>query len=214
MRFWGLISDDVNARAFQTILAFLIFVATIGIAVIYAKQLCQMIEQNRLTRENFNRDQRPYIWLVPCNPKILRDSTNKKLFANIPFANFGKTPAIGVKAVGRIFLGDDARQKGHDWIVRMRSETFDKRDISVGIVPQGFPASGITPYSVPAWTETVPTDTEWKDAMAANFGIVAVARIEYFGTDPRKRMSADICLERVINGSFGSCHNPEDNGIQ
>lgn len=194
---------------------FFIELAALVVVILYT---CETHRTNRLTeralkqsKQQFADDQRPYIWFVGM--RAVPWTTDKKLQENIYFANFGKTPALRQRAIGRIFLGDNARREGHDWIMKMRAGNLDQRDMSVAIIPQG---GGITDfvnngYSVTAYTETVPNKGDVERAMTTNFGLVVVARIEYFGTDPSKRFAADICMERAASGTAGYCHNDENN---
>lgn len=144
----------------------------------------QFSKSQATSKQQFQDDQRPYIWFQGSDPP--RKRTDGKLEAKIFVANYGKTPAMKVRGIARIFLGEHARDKADEWLKQMDKGTLEDRDISVALlppkVPEDYRKEG---FGIPAITEDIPKTTDLQYAVTHNFGKVIVGRMEYYGLDKK-----------------------------
>lgn len=97
MKLWKYASDEHHARGFQTILAILIFLATLYIAWVYSGQLNQMIESNRTSSKALRIDQRAWLDLniLPSQPEV-----GKLMPIIVKIANHGRSYAENTQLCG------------------------------------------------------------------------------------------------------------------
>jgi len=64
-------------------------------------------------RNNFIRDQRPYVMVASVKPAPL--TVGMRISVNLYWVNYGKSPAINAKGSGLIFFGPKAMQQADQW---------------------------------------------------------------------------------------------------
>src|SRR5664280_2292924 len=88
----------------------LVSLSTLAVAVlvglVYFFQLNAMRESVDLSRKALEIDQRPYLWGSGIQPPI-KISPGQRMWANIEILNYGKSPALKVRQVGKIAVGPD-----------------------------------------------------------------------------------------------------------
>jgi hypothetical protein len=166
---------------------------------------------NQIAASNFANEQRPYIWFQASTPGFRR--LDGKMEETIYIANYGKTPAIGVRCIGRIFYGQDARDKADSWLNKMNKGTLANRDISAALIPPKVPEDYRKDgFGFPALTENVPSESDLRYPRTNNFGKVIVARIEYYGLGRKTFYWSEFCLEsKTADTAGGYCHHNENN---
>jgi hypothetical protein len=70
-----------------------------------------------LTREQFTKDQRPYVWI--SKPKFFPPQSGQKMSATVDFLNFGKSPALNIKTDFRSLEFGPNGEKNIDVIFNM-----------------------------------------------------------------------------------------------
>ena len=66
------------------------------------------IEAVKVARENFERDQRPYLWLTETSGPIYKEFGGGRIVWNCHFTNYGKTPAQIIGGDVRMNIGENA----------------------------------------------------------------------------------------------------------
>jgi hypothetical protein len=79
----------------------------------------------KATREFFQLDQRPYVFSTKVNPAQFAPPNNR-LGTQLYYFNYGKSPALHMKKVGWIFVGDDALKQVDDWFKRLGNGPLEK----------------------------------------------------------------------------------------
>jgi hypothetical protein len=189
----------------QVILDLLLLIVGIKLACIYTGQLNQMVEQNRSNREFFQKDQRPYIWVSAVVGIVPQQK--KQLLARVYLANYGKSPAMEERNVGKIFHGKDAITQADKWFDEMDSGHLSTKDTSVTIVPQGIPADG---EKSPVWS-SIGSDAplsgpEAKYITENSFSEILAVHVEYTDIGGKSFYFSDICYHRTTTGNMGICH--------
>jgi hypothetical protein len=134
MSFIKLIKDDPRFR-FEVIAVFV----GIAVLVVYIFQLCATRESINNSVNQFQIDQRPYLWTTEAYPKIVIIG-GKRVLANIPFANYGKSPALRTRVIGKIFIGPTAKEDAESWfLIFGGNKPITKRANSEVVVPPGIP---------------------------------------------------------------------------
>lgn len=187
MSFVKLMKDDPKFRVE-------VCAVTVGILVliVYAFQLRAMLASNKLTRDNFVRDERPYVWILtkgspesrfPDNALIYVDATGQ-LSQNFQVKNYGKSPALRVSIQSKITIGVDA-------IKEMRAYEFPKGSLN------GAPlAPGDVVFSTASYDGALGGQT-YESLRKIDAGIVVFGRIDYMGlySNPSDTVySSDFCF--------------------
>jgi hypothetical protein len=93
-------------------------------------------------REQFVKDQRPYVWSLEYTPT--KDAphivANEKMWANISWVNYGKSPAIRAKGTGKIFVGPDAMQQADKWFASLGAGPLPSEPNAETIIAPGIPS--------------------------------------------------------------------------
>ncbi|HTW31884.1 MAG TPA: hypothetical protein VMD76_09405, partial [Candidatus Sulfotelmatobacter sp.] len=143
----------------------------IAAALVFAYTLV-MVWQSCMTRESidnntrqFHIDQRPYLWDTEMHPKIAIES-GQRMWANIPMANFGKSPALKSTIVGKIFIGPTAYKDADEWFAAMADKPIGDPQQGGIVVPPGIP----TPYQ-PQPSDSMPREpTSKQTGIRGGFG--------------------------------------------
>ena len=209
---------------------------TLLAVIIYAGITCW---QGCLTRESitnntkqFQIDQRPYVWDNNVRPGVSIEP-NQKMWANIVMINFGKSPALKTRIVGKIFVGPNAMSDADSCFTQIGDNRFQENPADTGtVVPPGIPAP-VQPLSEQELAKPIPsgkvrmenetfgggglftimTDDVLKQpdvdyVLGTEQSAVLVAHLEYFDGFGNVYMS-NICLSRFKNGNMPHCtrHN-------
>jgi hypothetical protein len=105
VKLWTFLKTNGNPGALQTVLAFLIFLATIAVAFIYARQLIEMRESNGISRKSFESAQRAWVGVI--NPTVKDVQYKESTFGIdgvLTLRNFGISP--GLKVLPQVRLSD------------------------------------------------------------------------------------------------------------
>src|ERR1700674_1490410 len=99
--------------------------------------------------QQFRQDQRPYIWHTSVNNDFLHNGNG--IVAIIQLSDFGKSPAIDERAIGKIFAGRNAMKQAEDWFVNLGNRRLGSEDASPTIIPPGIPQAipQTTPHAPP-----------------------------------------------------------------
>jgi len=158
-----------------------------------------------LSKEQFQRDQRPYIWkaFIKAYPYSIAGPVRVDIF----FANFGKTPALRVSLRGDIFFGANALKDADKWFASLPKD-LRKLHGSVTVIPPGVPAE--PEKDTGQWTtlSKVPSAPEYAYTIEHDSGIVAVSREQYEDASG-KIYETDLCFFRLKTGAMAQCerHN-------
>ncbi len=73
----------------------------------------------KLARDNFRQDQRPYVWLrndllFPTHIEATKDGkvTDRRAIWDWHYTNYGKTPALHVRFISKMNIGENAGKEG------------------------------------------------------------------------------------------------------
>ena len=166
--------------------------------------------------KQFQIDQRPYVWTTNMR-FFLKIEAGQPMCANIPMANYGKSPALKTKTIGKIFIGPTAKVDADIWFDTRNEKSFDVPGISETVVLPG------TPSLIPPDTKEIPTGglggwffTLTGDKVLTQADVdyilntdesaVIVVQFEYFDAFGNRYWS-DLCTSRFVNGNTPNCHN-------
>lgn len=153
---------------------------------------------------NFVSDQRPYVWALGAMVEIRQD----RIYMLIQLADFGKSPAIQERAIGKIFIGKNAIDKAGGWFKQFQTRHLSANDASPTILPPGIPPQIprtrpedplILGYSTIRIGSSQEDPKDVRQASDTNGWIVGVARIDYFDTSGNF-YSSELCWVRNLSG--------------
>ncbi|HSY92946.1 MAG TPA: hypothetical protein VK812_16365 [Candidatus Binatus sp.] len=162
-----------------------------------AKQ--QFDQAQRSSTDQFREDQRPYVWR-PSESITAQAANGEPVVFTFPFINYGKSPAIQERSIGKVFLGNNALSKADNWFAAL-----DRRHLG----PKDSPPAVIPPTATPQINNRLQstellTPEEWS---SDGFVVVGV-RIEYFDTSMHPYVS-DMCWVRRAGKPQGRLINCE-----
>jgi hypothetical protein len=192
-------------------------------------QACLTREAINNNAKQFQIDQRPYVWTNNIKPEISIQA-GQRMWANISLIDYGKSPALKLRIVGKIFIGTTAKQDADQWFAIFGDKSFSDPEQSEIVVPPGIPP----PIPTPAAPQ-VPTKPGMPEPEPSTFGgggyftvmsdkvlgqpdvnyilsteesAVIVARLQYFDGFGNLYYS-NICMSRFTSGAVPSCskHN-------
>jgi hypothetical protein len=191
VRFIKLIKDDPKFRV--EVIAVVVGAAVL---IVYAFQLRAMRDAIEQTQRNFESDQAPVVWVTPQPPVV---EVGKRLTWNIPFANYGRSPARNVRHCARLAMGP----MGLNALQSLPTPSADFCDNqpfrSVSVIPQGAPGnyvSGLSPD--PLKPEDVEIITKL-DGGAIVYGVISYEDAVGHGYE------STFCYYRLITGAIMSC---------
>ncbi len=154
--------------------------------------------------DQFKLDQRPYVWSLSALTTFAQDHIE----AAIHLANFGKSPAIDERSIGKVFVSGDLNQAG-EWFSQFGNRHLTTQDASPTIVPPGVPppiANPATPddrilrgYIVTRVGSERLSNPEVISAESVNRGVIVALRVEYSDTSGDFHYS-NMCWIRNLNG--------------
>jgi hypothetical protein len=172
----------------------------------------QFVLSQTTSKDQFLKDQRPYIWpmkLEPAKPII-----GQSVKANVFLANYGKTPALKMRSVGTVLL---PIPNVHKTVMELAEDFFahaspNSAEGYESIMPQGVPSD---PHKSANWftaeSSVIPKTGKYLRALTDNEVEVIVGRTLYTdsaGTEYR----TDYCVIPLHNGNQMWC--PTHNEIQ
>jgi hypothetical protein len=196
--------------------SFVVSIFTLIAVVIYAGLTAW---QGCLTRQSiannstqFQIDQRPNVWIPENDPtKRFHIAPNDRISMDISWINFGKQPAIRVKAAGKIFVGPQALQDADAWFGGLGyGRPFPKSVDGETVIPPGIPPNPDKPFMEfsTLYSDEAITQEQANYVLGNDFPIAIVARIQYSDASGTLYWS-DLCISRAKSGSFPHCfkHN-------
>jgi hypothetical protein len=165
----------------------------------------------RDAREQFVKDQRPYVWIFEyIDPKNVHINENEKMWINLPLINYGKSPAVRAKSTGKIFMGPDAMKQADKWFNDLGTGPILTEPDAVDIFPPGIPSDREKPFG---GYSTLMTDKVLKSGdvdyiLHTEQPIAIVMRTQYYDLAGNRYWS-DMCMSRFATGSYPRClwHN-------
>jgi hypothetical protein len=160
------------------------------------------------TKEQFAKDQRPYVWpaeIVPHPPKV-----GEQIKANVYFVNYGKTPAINEKSAGKIllFVGEGTLKQADAFF-----DTFDENKVIGGseiILPPGVPQDAKkSPAFITTYSDATPKDQSAIDEINRTDGSFAVVGVVTYFDSTGTHYRSNYCMMHLANGALAWCarHN-------
>jgi hypothetical protein len=215
---------DKKQLRWTKIAALLVFIYT-GIMAYQAYLTRVALEDSS---DQFHIDQRPYVWTNNVAPEITIQA-GQRMWANISLINYGKSPALKARMVGKIFTGNAAKEQADQWFASHDNKPISADDSEV-VIPPGIPGTRPTPD-----TTIGPTDPGKPKSETMGFGgggfitlygddilsepdvnyilnndesAYIVARIQYFDAFGNYYWS-NICYSRYVDTAIPSCkhHN-------
>jgi len=183
----------------------------------FAKTLCQMQAQTKaqqdaieLAREDFQREQRPYIFATGFKPNTPVFEVGKPIRWDIQFINHGRSPALHLHTNAAIFIGKDAIKKVDDFFSTLPKGHSNLPGIQIFVPPligNGCPDSPSCKYtSVLSRSTLTPDDMKF---MQTNIGGVIVAGRSWYEDFFSNFYMADFCYLTLPSGAISAClkHN-------
>ena len=171
--------------------------------------------QGYLTRESINNsskhfqiDQRPYVWkLNYLPPKNIHIVANERMWINIHWVNYGKSPAVRTSVTGKIFVGPTAMQDADQWFTNLGVGPLVAQPSEEIIVVPGIPSDPDKPVG---GYSTIMTDDFLKQddidrMLHTSYSAAMVLRIQYYDMHGNRYWS-DLCFSRYEVGSFPDCN--------
>jgi hypothetical protein len=187
------------------------FIVTIVTVILIAIYTAVAFWQGHLTREFFEKDQRPYMSVLTSDKDkfmlaVTQNREGQFFEARASMGNFGKSPALHVIEAGEILTGDDPLKQADEWFQKMGTPLKKTYQSDKGVYQLqntiGVPERNIMQG------ETAPFDAvQIKDRskdIPPHPPAIIVGRIEYYdiGGNP---YSTDICFMAVaINNPDGT----------
>lgn len=189
--FVKLIKEDPKFRL-ETIAA-MIGAAVLGV---YAFQLSAMRDAIAQTQRNFESDQAPVVWTSPQPPVV---EIGKRLTWDVPFSNYGRSPARNVRHCALLSLGPlglNALQT----LPKPSAAICDNQPFhSMSVLPQGAPGlyvSGVSPDNLGADDVEI---IKKVDGGAIVYGIISYDDAVGHGYE------SSFCYYRLVTGAIMSC---------
>lgn len=180
-------------------------------------QACLTREAINNNTHQFEIDQRPYVWdSNATHPEDVRIIAGQKFWMNIFLINFGKSPALKLRGIAKVFIGDDALDNADRWFAANGEKALPDNPQDAGIVvPPGLPSgergaksafSGGGFFTV--LSDNVLTQDNVNYILSTNEKIAIVVHTEYFDAYG-KRYWSNLCLSRYNSGAYPHCskHN-------
>lgn len=214
---------------------YIVSISTLIAVIIYALitfwQGCMTRESIDNNTKQFQIDQRPYLWTTNTKPEMSIQK-DQRMWVNIHMVDFGKSPAIKIRVLGKIFIGSNAKDDADKWFGLLEDKFFDDPNMTETVAPPGIPsifpqpsekekASKIEPGKPEPWPGgfggggyfTVMTDNVLKQpdvdyVLNTDESAFIVMRLRYFDGFGNRYWS-DICLSRFASGAVPDCprHN-------
>jgi len=217
-----------NATIATTVFNGILALAAIIGGILTVKQIGLLSTSITNNTQQFQIDQRPYIWDNNMRPGVSAEP-EQKMWANIAMINYGKSPALRTRIKGKIFFGPNAMAQADGWFAEIGNKPFAEDISDRGtVVPPGIPSPAPPPdakeLAKPIPTGhvrvdpgtfgdggmfTVMTDNVLKKAdvdyvLANEESAIVVSHIEYYDGFGNFYWS-NICLSRYKNGNVPHC---------
>jgi hypothetical protein len=162
----------------------------------------------KLSKEQFVKDQRPYVWPAEIDPHPLK--LGEQVKANVYFVNYGKTPAINEKSAGKIllFVGEGTLKQADTFF-----DTFDESKVIGGselILPPGIPQdSKKSPSFITTYSDATPKDQPAIDEINKTDGSFAIVGVVTYFDSAGTHYRSNYCMMHLANGALAWCarHN-------
>jgi hypothetical protein len=147
-----------------------------------------------LTRENFIKDQQPYMWPTLQNPAMEAD---KPVFWNISYSNYGRSPAHNMKMCVDVAWGKGAA-------LNMHPHTIEECEKVTGVlsyetvVPPGY--AGYTTA-----TTIVPVDKTIIGVIKSHDGALAIIGTMIYDDASGHSYETTFCKFLFASGAIGAC---------
>ena len=209
-----------------------------GLIFIYALitfwQGCLTREAIGNNSEQFQIDQRPYLWTANKRPRTTI-KVGLRMLASFELVDYGKSPAVKVAGTGKIFFGPTAKAQADQWFASLGQKPLQPVGQNEIVVPPGIPSvfpvpnsnsndSGQFPVGEEAekvanaipeggfggggyftlMTDTILTQKDVDFILNMEESIAIVARFQYYDGF-NNRYWSDICLSRFTVGSMPNC---------
>jgi hypothetical protein len=162
-------------------------------------------KQFKLVSDQFIRDQRPYVTVAVIKPVV---KVGEPVMANLYWGNYGKSPAVHVRGIGRIFFGKDALQQADRWFQQMGNKPLlgPETILTPGVPPdpEHSPESSFSSL----FSAKPISQEEFSFLMKHDFSAAVVAREEYYDI-AGNRYWTDMCWTHFTTGAIPHCakHN-------
>jgi hypothetical protein len=172
-----------------------------------------LLVQLQDARENFQTDQRPYIWPSMIEDKSIPIQAYHPLQADIRLANYGKSPALHVVIAKQIFYGAESKHLAYAWFNDPRLKNLNaealKQDKGVNVIPPWMPPQGEKGPAYATAITTSLTDAEVDYVTSHDYSYFIVGRVEYTNLSGTKTYRSDFCSFHYRTGALGQCgeHN-------
>jgi hypothetical protein len=226
--------EDAGRERKKMWLEGLTLAAVLGYAFIAAWQGFLTRESIDNNSKQFQIDQRPYIWTTNKTP-YLHAEAGQKMWANIEAVNFGKSPALKTRFIGKLFFGPSAGSDADKWFDLIGGRPIDDPNHTEIVVPPGIASVFPRQSEIAQKPENEKPKLNLEEIPAGGFGgggfftvlsdnvlkqsdvdyilgndesMRIVVRIQYFDAYGN-RYWTNVCLSRFTNGTTPSCphHN-------
>jgi hypothetical protein len=174
----------------------------------------------KLTRDNFIRDQRPWLFAneIMPEPGSPRDAHGhfapaSPMFWRIYFSNYGRSPAFRLRSAMRVFHGPNAMVAADTFFGALR--TFPDVDGGTVLPPGGPPA----PRAIVPGGEIVEIGQQFTTALTDgpltaedltfiyghDLSVVVVGRIQYRDISGQNLYWLDFCRSTFLTGAINDC---------
>lgn len=159
------------------------------------------------SRKHFAKDQRPYLWVSLVDTEPYPIEANERLQANIYVVNYGKSPALRMVSIKKIFYGANAKERAYDWFDNLGNQPLQENvaEKSVSIVPPGIPVDPKhSPINSTAQGSPPLTITDVDFITQNDFSFYIVDRIDYYDLEGNYYRS-EFCGFHLKTGALANC---------
>src|SRR5260370_5199050 len=157
---------------------------------------------------HFQIDQRSYVWKLDfISPKDIHIVANERMWTNIHWVNYGKSPAVRTSATGKIFVGPTAMQDADQWFAALGNGPLIAQPGEEIIIAPGIPSDLDKPaggYSTILTDDALKQD-EIDHMQHTSYSVAMALRIQYYAMHGHRYWS-DLCFSRYEVGSFPYCN--------
>jgi hypothetical protein len=183
--------------------SFIVGVLTLIFVIIYAGLTALQVW---VTRVQFHKDQRPYVWIIDYNVGgSIHIVEQDKMWINLSLVNYGKSPALHLRSAGKVFVGKDAMQQADKWFDGFDNGTTDYMEgetLLPPVIPSD-PAKHFTYFT--SFSDAPLTSDDINYILHTDQPVAMVLKLNYTDLDG-KSYSSEVCMSRALNGSIPHCH--------
>jgi hypothetical protein len=132
-------TEDRGRESIKIFIEGFTLLAVLFYSAVTTWQGCLLRQSIRNNTDQFHIDQRPYVWTSNKRPKT-NIHAGSRLWVNVEAINYGKSPALKVSVMSKVFMGKDAENIANLWFDSMGDKAFPTKSDNEIVIPPGIPS--------------------------------------------------------------------------